>query len=95
MNDALRYKLRMFGVPINGPTNGFCDNNSVVVNVTLPESTLNKKHNIIAYHKVRESVAMQSLQIHFEQGKMNCSDLLTKFLPSEAHYQCCGRILYR
>ena len=24
--EALRYKLRMFGVPIEGPTNVFCDN---------------------------------------------------------------------
>jgi hypothetical protein len=44
MNDALCYKLRVFGVPIDGPTNGFFDNNSVVVNVNHPESTLNKKH---------------------------------------------------
>jgi hypothetical protein len=26
MNEVLRYKLRMMGVPIIGPTNGFCDN---------------------------------------------------------------------
>lgn len=37
MNDALRYKLRMFGIPIDGPSNGFCDNQSVVNNSTLPE----------------------------------------------------------
>jgi hypothetical protein len=24
---ALRYKLRMFGVPVHGPANVFCDNN--------------------------------------------------------------------
>ena len=26
---ALRYKLHMFGVPIDGPTNMFCDNEAV------------------------------------------------------------------
>ena len=26
---ALRYKLRMFGVPVDGPTNMFCDNKAV------------------------------------------------------------------
>jgi hypothetical protein len=26
LSEALRYKLRMFGVPIKGPTNIFCDN---------------------------------------------------------------------
>jgi hypothetical protein len=48
MNDALRYKLCMFGIPINGPTNSFCDNKSVVTNVANPESTLSKNHNSIA-----------------------------------------------
>eukprot|EP00934_Nitzschia_sp_Nitz4_P002319 Nitzschia sp. Nitz4//scaffold471_size5685//193//5616//NITZ4_009210-RA/size5685-processed-gene-0.1-mRNA-1//1//CDS//3329552692//2319//frame0 len=50
-NDALRYKLRMLGIPIAGPTNGFCDNRSVVINSTIPQSTLQKKHNMIAYHR--------------------------------------------
>jgi hypothetical protein len=94
MNEALRYKLCMFGVHIDGPSNGFCDNNSVIQNVTHPESTLSKKHNSIAYHKVRESVASEALRIHFERGNSNCSDVLTKFLPWEAHYHCCGCILY-
>jgi hypothetical protein len=94
MNDALRYKLWMFGIPIEGPTNGFCDNNSVVQNVTNPESTLTKKHNAIAYQKVRECVAQKALRIRFERSKYNCSDVLTKFLPCEAHYHCCEAMLH-
>jgi hypothetical protein len=50
--EGLRYKLRMFGIPIKGPTNVFCDNQSVVTNATKPESTLKRKHNSIAYHRV-------------------------------------------
>ena len=50
--ESLRYKLRMFGVPIEGATNVYCDNDSVVNNSTKPESTLKKKHNGIAYHHV-------------------------------------------
>jgi hypothetical protein len=38
--EALRYKLRMFGIPINGPTSIFCDNESVVINATHSESPL-------------------------------------------------------
>ena len=56
MNESLRYKLQMMGVPIDGPTDCFCDNQSVANNATLPHSTLSKKHNTIAYHKVRERV---------------------------------------
>ena len=36
--DALRYKLRLFGIPIDGPANVFCDNNLVVINATIPTS---------------------------------------------------------
>jgi hypothetical protein len=54
MIEALRYKLRMFGIPIEGPANVFCDNKSVVTNSTVPTSTLKKKHNSIAYHRVKE-----------------------------------------
>jgi len=28
--DGLRYKLRMFGIPLDGPTKVFCDNDAVV-----------------------------------------------------------------
>lgn len=94
MNDGLRYKLRMFGIPLDGPTNGFCDNESVVRNTTVPESTLQKKHNSIAYHKCRESVALGAIRIKHERGKFNCSDILTKFLPAPAHVQCSRCIMY-
>lgn len=39
--EALRYKLRMFGIPITSPTNMYCDNQSVITNASHPESTLN------------------------------------------------------
>jgi hypothetical protein len=49
--EVLRYKLRMFGVPVDGPANMYSDNNSVVIDSSYA-STLKKKHNAIAYHKV-------------------------------------------
>ena len=42
MVSALRIKLKCFGISLIGPTNVFCDNNSVVLNVSIPESTLAK-----------------------------------------------------
>ena len=38
--EALCYKLRMFGIPIEGPTNVFCDNEAVFKNTSIPDSTL-------------------------------------------------------
>ncbi len=43
MIEALRYKLRMFGIPIDGPANVFGDNKSVITNATIPTSTLKKR----------------------------------------------------
>jgi hypothetical protein len=81
MIEAMKYKLYMFGIPIDGPANVFCDNKSVVTNSTVPESTLKRKHNAIAYHRVREAVAAGVLRITFVFSKHNNADLLTKPLP--------------
>ena len=48
--ESLWYKLRMFGIPIDGPMNVYCDNEVVTKNVIYPESTLKNKHNSIACH---------------------------------------------
>jgi hypothetical protein len=82
MIEALRYKLRMFGVPVDGPTNIFCDNGAVVVNTTRPESTLSKRHHSIAYHRVREAVAAETVRVSKEHTSTNLADLFTKTLPS-------------
>jgi hypothetical protein len=78
---ALRYKLRSFGVEIEGPTNVFCDNEAVTKNVRSPESTLNKKSLSICYHGVREAVAAGVIRVAWENTRTNLADLLTKALP--------------
>jgi hypothetical protein len=55
---GLRYKLRMMGVTLSGPTFVYGDSMSVVHNTQMPESVLKKKSNSIFYHAVRESAAM-------------------------------------
>jgi hypothetical protein len=69
MIDAFGYKLQMFAVPIDGPANVFCDNGSMVNNTTLPESTLQKKHNAICYHRVREAVASGTIRVAKKEQK--------------------------
>ena len=75
---GLRYKMRMMGVPIDGPTNMRVDNMSVVNNTTRPESMLKKKSNSIAYHYVRENVAAKVIKIYYEPTETNLADMLTK-----------------
>ena len=81
MVEGLWYKLRMMGVQVDGPTNVFCDNAVVVMNTTKPESTLKKKHNAIAYHRVREAQAAGVIRIAKEDGETNLAYVLTKSLP--------------
>jgi len=77
---ALRYKLRMFGIPLRGPASVLCDNQGVVKNTSIPESTLSKRHNAINYHAVREAAAAGLLQVGKEDGHTNLADAFTKTL---------------
>ena len=83
MVEAMRYKLRMFGVPLDGPTNVFCDNEAVYKNTVIPESTLKKKHHSIAYHRYREAVAAGTISRVAKQGtEKNLADLFTKVMTA-------------
>ncbi len=92
--ESLRSKLRMFGVPIEGPTNVFCDNEAVTKNAIFPESTLKKKHNAIVYHRTREAVAAGTIRVTKEDGKTNLADVLTKPLPQVTRDFLCDRFMY-
>ena len=82
INDGLRYKLRMMGIPLTGPTNGYCDNQSVVHNASKVESTLGKKHLAVNYHLVRECYAKGAIRITWESTKTNLADVCTKIMST-------------
>lgn len=90
---GLRIKLKCFGVPIDGPANVHCDNNGVIQNMSIPESTLSKKHNAINYHVIRESVAAKILRVGKEYTETNIADAFTKLLPYSRKYQLLRGIL--
>ena len=92
--EGLRYKLRMMGIPVNGPTNVFCDNESVFKNASKPESVLKKKHNAIAYHRTREAIAADIIRLAWEDGRFNLADVLTKNLAGPKLRDLISRILY-
>ena len=92
--EGLRYKLRMLGVPIDGPANVLTDNLAVVQNASIPSSTLKKKHNAICYHRVREAVAAGVIRIAHIPSKENLADMFTKPLPAFLLHLLTQRILY-
>ena len=76
----LRYKLRMLGVKVDGPTEMLGDNQAVVMNVSKPESMLKKKSNLCSYHFCREASACSIAKYRSIKSEDNYSDCLTKAL---------------
>ena len=72
----------MMGIPCEGCTYIYGDNQSVLANTTVPESTLKKKSQSIAYHFVREGVARDEWRTAYVNTHENPADLLTKPLPN-------------
>jgi hypothetical protein len=91
---ALRYKLRMFGIPIEGPADIFCDNESVFKNVSTPESVLSKKQHSISYHSCREAVAASIVRIAKEGTLTNLSDGFTKTQSRAKRESLFGKFMY-
>ena len=77
---GLRYKLRMMGVSIQGPSYVYGNNMSVIHNTSNPASVLKKKSNSICYHFVRETVEAKECLTSHIPILQNLSDLLTKVL---------------
>ena len=57
---GLRYKLKMMGFPISGPSYIYGDSILVVHNTSEAESVSRKKCNLVCYHVDHESVALGS-----------------------------------
>ena len=91
---GLRYKLIMFGVPIDGPARMYCDNEAVYKNVSIPTSVLKKKMHSISYHFCREAVAAGIVQMAKEDSKTNLSDLFTKVMSKPRRDELIDRFMY-
>ena len=75
---ALRYRLGMMGIPMEGPAHIFGVNQSVLANTMNPGSVLKKKCAAVAYHLVREGVARGEWVTAYINTHDNIADLLTK-----------------
>ena len=61
----LRNTLRYLGVPIKNQAYMLGDNKSVCTSSTIPQSILNKRHNMLAYPHVREAIAAKIIEFHW------------------------------
>ena len=65
----LRITLRYLGVPVNKKSYNFGDNQAVVMNSSIPHSSLSKRHNALGYHRVREMIAAKVLGYYWIEWK--------------------------
>ena len=75
---GLRYKLRIFGIPVDEPAYVYDDNQSVLCNMLLPESTLKKKCLAITFHFVRGGCVRNEWRTTYINTHFNLTDLMTK-----------------
>ena len=74
----LRNTFRYLGVPIMTKSYMFGDNKSVITSAAFPQSVLNKRHNMLSYHRVREAIAAKILDFYWCSSNQNRSDILSK-----------------
>jgi hypothetical protein len=82
-------------VPIEGPSILCGDNESVFLNTAVPSSQLKKKHNAVAYHRVREAIAANIIRFVKVDTKDNYADCLTKPLAGPIFHSIVSPLLFR
>ena len=91
----MRNKLRMLGVPLEETSLLIGDNMIVILNTILPSSMLKKKHNAIAYHRVREVIAAKINNFAYIDFKLNVADILTKPMTTDLFHGCLKNYMFR
>ena len=91
---GLRIKLKLFGVPLEGPVNVYGNNDGVQKNTSIPSSMLNRKHNSINYHAVHESMATGIMHAAKEDTEANLANGLTKFLLFDWKHDLLFKLAY-
>ena len=84
----------MFSIEImEEETKIFGDNNAVIINNLVPESTLRKKHHSINYYYVRESISAGIVLIFKVDTGSNLSDLFKKLVDRVKRKEIIQKIL--
>ena len=71
----------------------FCDNQSVVTNVSIPYSVLSKEHNSICYLRFQESHTSDTIRVGWISGEYNKAEIGTKTtIPTKRQYKLLNSI---
>ncbi len=90
-----RHKLRMLGLQLEEQSWMVGDNMSVVINTTLPSSSLKKKHLACNCHRIREAIAGHFVIFGHIDSDENVADLCTKPLNIKSFQHLTAKYLFR
>ena len=82
------------GAEPDGPAMILGDNNSVVLNCTMPNLVLKKKASVCSYHRVREAIASGVMKSAHITSNMNYADILTKLVPGPQFHELVQPLLF-
>ena len=85
----------MLGVKLKEKTLMVGDNMSVVLNTTIPSSTLKKKYLACAYHRIREAIAGGFILFGHIASTINLADINTKPLGPISFHRLIDPYLFR
>ena len=90
-----RYIFRMLGSEIDGPVRLLGDNRGMVQSCSIMSSQLKKKHNAIAFSRIREATAMNIVSLGHIRSEHNLSDICTKALNGTKIHGITKKLLFR
>ena len=71
------------------------DNMSVVLNTTIPSSSLKKKHLACSYHRIREAIAGKYVKFGHISLEFNLADVNTKPLGANVFHHIVDPYMFR
>ena len=85
----------MLAVEPDGPAFLLGDDNSVVLNCSMPNSVLKKKHSACLHHRVREAIAGGTMKFAHIPSTHNHADILTKPVPGPQFCELVKPLLFQ
>ena len=84
----------MFGIPIDGATNVYCNNEAVFKNVVNPDSTLNKKQHSMRHYYCRQIVVAGVVRVAKEDSSTKKVYVFTKCMNKPKLEALLGNLMY-
>ena len=81
-----RNSFRYLGVPVFQISYMFGDNKAQITSSTVPQAKLNKRHNILSFHFVRDTISKGFIELVHIASEFNAADILTKHWSYQASY---------